>query len=549
MIRFKNALSEISHLIKTPALLTRTPPEFILLVILAFAICIRGLLFTGVGEMPDFFSHVEPAYKIIQGTFEVSHSYQRLRFGLILPTALFYWIWEVNEFSSALYPFLCSLGSIVLIFYLGKLLFDDVASGLVCAALLAVFPMEVFYASQAMTEVPLSFLMALSVYLFLKGERISNKQYARWYYIGSGIIAGLAYMTKIFAVFLALFLLCYILYKRKLATAYFWMTLGFCCVLLSEIAFYYLQTGNPLYRIATITLSLGSGVEPNPGGIYSSRFFLYPYYWFVSLHHFGFFYYCIIFAFLYSLWNKVKETYIPMLWAGSLFLYLQFGLEGRHLTPIHKEARFLSIITIPCLLVLGYVLTKISKRRKRLILWIAISFLCLTSLIFISFHRTLQRSEVENLRAIARYAQQLPGDTVMYLDNQSTPYVHYFLGYRMLDRIRPFNTFNATTGENSYPVDLTRLDRAYVVVNWRTIKGALYTRVKFPEIISDHPSYWEVAHTIQPSDNWVYATVRILSDSALIHYLPERAAQKILKTADRTLKSSKEKTIIYRIKQ
>ena len=547
-MRFHDGHNDTSYPLRKRASSVCTRSELILLIILVFAVCVRGLSFTGIGEMPDPLSHIEDAYKIAQGKFEVPDFYQRMRLGLILPISLFYWLWEVNEFSSALYPFLCSLGSVVLIFYLGQLLFDDAGSSLVCALFLAVFPMDVFYASQPMTEVPLSFLMALCVYFFLKGEQTTDKRHRKWYYIVSGIVAGFACMTKIFAVFLALFFVCYILYKKKLSTAYLWMTLGLCCVLFLESAFYYMQTGNPVHRIASIVFEPGSGVEPNPGRIYLSFLFLYPYYWFVSLGHFGFFYYFIIPAFLYSLWNKVRETHIPMLWAGSLFLYLQFGLEGKYL--IHKEARFLSIITIPCLLVLGYVLTrKIFQGRRTLTFWITIGFLCLTSLVFISFQRTLQRSEVENLRAIAGYVQQLPNDTTIYLDNQSVLFVRYFLGYRMSERIRPFNRYNAKTGENSYPADLNQLHRAFVVVNWRMINCTLSKRIKFPEIIYNPPSHWEMVHTIQPSDNWVFASIRVLRDLPFIQYFPRRVAWKMLRTINWILERQKQKTIIYRIKR
>ncbi len=537
--------NKIVRTFKTLPLSIYYHPTRTLLVILVFASCVRGVFFTGITNI-DSLAYAENAYRIVQGTFEVSDSVHKLRLGLILPTAGVYWVLGINEFTSVLYPFLCSLGSIILIFYLGQLLFKDSASSLICAILLAIFPMDVFFASQLMTEIPLSFLMALSVYFFLKGEGTTNRQGAKWYYILSGLIAGFAYMTKIFAVFLVFFFLAYILYRRKLSTAYLWIALGGCCVLIPEMGFYYAQTGDPFFRFSAILFSPGKGFDPNPGKMYLNFLFLYPYYWFVSLYHFGVFYYFILFAFLYSLWNKVRETYVPILWATALFLYLQFGREGKYF--IHKEARFLSIITIPCLLLLGCIIREICKRRKKTIIWVVISFLGLTSLVFISFQQTLQRTEFGNLRETAHYLRQIPVESDIYTDNFSLRYLRYFMGYQQPERIKPFNVFNFQTGGNSYPVDLQQLDQAFIVVNWREINTLSHkgiTAIKFPESIYNPPPYWEIVHTVQAADNWVYAIIRVLQNSYFIQYRSEKVARKMKRTIDRVLKSQAEKTIIY----
>ncbi len=524
----------------------------ILLLVLVFALCVRIVFFTGITNI-DSLAYAENAHSIVQGTFEVSDYVHKLRLGLILPTAVVYRLFGVSELTSALYPFLCSLGSVVLIFSLGQLLFKDSASSLMCAALLAIFPMDVFFASQVMTEGPLSFLMALAVYCFLKGESLTDhRKRAKWYYILSGVMAGMAFMTKSFAALLLLFFLVYILYRRQLSTvsAYLWIALGGCGVLILEMGFYYLQTGDPLFRFFTILSSPGRGYDPNPGKMYLNFLFLYPYYWFVSLQHFGFFYYFIISAFLYSLWNKVRKTYIPMLWAVSLFLYLQFGREGKYL--IHKEARFLSILTIPCLLVLGYSLTKLYKQRKKMIFRVLVTFLALTSLFFIFFQQTLERTEFENLRETARYLRQVPDDKTIFTDHISRIHLEYLLGYRDLQRLKPFNLFNTRTGENSYPVDLLQLEQAFIVVNWHeinTLKHKGITAVTFPESIYDPPPSWEVVHSIQATDNWVYGLIRMLQQSPFLEYLPRRVARKMKRTVDRVLKSHAEMTIIYQISQ
>jgi 4-amino-4-deoxy-L-arabinose transferase-like glycosyltransferase len=523
-------------------------PEILLLCILLFAACVRGLLFTGTWSA-DSLAYAYHAYLIEQGKFTLTAYVHALRFALLLPVSFCYWLFGVHELSTVLYPFLCSLSSIVLIYYLGRFWFADRTAGLVSAFLLAVFPLDVFYASQLMPEIPLSFLMAGCVYLFLKGERIPDRKWAKWYYLASGILTGIAYLTKIFAVFLVFFFLAYIIYQKRVSTAYLWIAGGFCGILLPEMVFYYLQTGDPIYQIKLILSTPGSGVEPNPGRMYRSDLFLYPYYWFVSLAHFGLFYYAIIPACLYALWKRLKITYIPMLWAGTLLLYLQFGREGKYL--IHKEARFLSIITIPCLLVLGYVLIQIFTGKARLVVfWILLGFLTFSSLGLTAFQQTLHRNEVANLRAIADYLRPLPENINVYIDNISQGYVQYFLGYTMQGRLKPFNIHNYRTGDNTYPVDLSQIHRAIVVVNWNMIKTLGYKGYKtlqYPDIIYHLPDHWQLIQTIKSPDNWVYDSLRVLRDLPVFAVFPGNVSQKLLQTIERVLKSHAEKTLIYRI--
>ncbi len=517
--------------------------------ILMVGFCVRIGFFTG-ASMTDSLSYAEKAYHTVQGQFSVSSNVHSLRLGLILPTALVYKLCGVNEFSSILYPLLCSLGNILLIFFLSQLLFKDTLTSLVCAGFMAVFPQEVIYATQLMPEIPVSFLMALCVYGFLRGEQTRNRRHARWFYVLSGIAAGLAYMTKIFEVFLALFFLAYLLYVRRSSVirAYGWIILGFCCIWLPEMGFYAIQTGDPLFRLSSIIGSPGSRIQPNPGEMFRNDLFIYPYYWFISLQHFGLFYYAIAGAFAAALWKRFRSAYIPMLWAGSIFLYLQFGFEGRYV--IHKEARFLSIITIPCLLVLGRVFAWwYQSRRHRRIFWSVISVLCVTSLIFIIFHRSLLRSELEHLRTAARYIQQeLPERTPVYTDATSGRYMRYFSGYQ--GPITDYIHHNADTGENTYPVDLKTVQKGYVVVNWHMINSLRYkgiTYIHYPEVISDPPPQWKSIHRIQAQHNWVLRSLRLLRDSPLLRYLPSQIAQKIVKTVERMLKSAQEDTIFYRI--
>lgn len=520
--------------------------------ILLVAAGLRIVLFSGITGA-DTFYYARTATNIAEGVFHFTGHVHETRLGLILPTALVYWVLGVNEYTSAAFPLLCSLASIALIFYFARLLFQEDLAGLVCAALLTFFPMEIFFASQLMSEIPLNFLLAWCVYLFLRGESLPNRSLARWYYLSAGVIWGWAYTTKIFAVFLVLFFLGYLLYQRKLSTAYLWITCGVIIVLLLEMGLYYRYTGNPFYAIVMNLLSSSNDAEPNPGNMYRNELFLYPYYWFISVYHVGFYYYFIFLATGYALWNKLKRTYIPLLWAGTLFLYLQFGREGKYL--IHKEARFLSILTFPCLLVLGYAFTHYYRmstkntKRRAVLVGGSLLFLALTSLGFVGFNQAMARSEIAELRAVVRFLKQQPLTQNIYTDNLSAQYLNYFFGYQATDRITPFHIHNYRTGENTFPVDFARLRQALIIVNWHVIhvtqdiKG--FKLIQYPEIIYHPPQTWTVLHTIPPPDSWIYPVVRFLRDFPLVNALPPKISTKMRTTIEQMLDNAMGDTIIY----
>ena len=68
--------------------------------------------------------YLAQAYRFSIGDFAPGQNPWGNRLGLIIPSAFFMHIFGVNEFSYSLYPLICSLGNIILIYYFGKMLFS-----------------------------------------------------------------------------------------------------------------------------------------------------------------------------------------------------------------------------------------------------------------------------------------------------------------------------------------------------------------------------------------------------------------------------------------
>ena len=142
--------------------------KIMLFLIVTFGILIRLIFFSGIGTSDDlaYTSYANSLSKgeIQQGTLTLS-----TRLGLIYPTSVLYSMFGVNDFSSVLFVLLASIGNIILIFYFGKLLFNEKV-GLISAFLLSIFPLEVVYSTKLLSDLPSAFFMAFGVYLFLYAE-------------------------------------------------------------------------------------------------------------------------------------------------------------------------------------------------------------------------------------------------------------------------------------------------------------------------------------------------------------------------------------------
>jgi 4-amino-4-deoxy-L-arabinose transferase-like glycosyltransferase len=346
-------------------------PAIILPLIVILALAVRLTFFTGLSEVDDY-NYAKYAHEIANGEFnlwgsgQVTGGLQRFRFSILLPVAFSFATLGVSNFTAILWPLVCSLGSIILIFYLGKQ-FGDEGVGLLAAFLYSLFPLDVVYATRLLPEAILPLFTGLSVFLFLRADASPARGRAYLYFILAGVLLGVAYFVRVSAVLILLFFGVYVLYRRKLRKEYFLPVATFLLFVLLEVSLYYLKTGDLLYRFHELQANnahwkaLGMNA---PAGYYFQQLF--------GNDLLKYFYCAIFFATSYLLLSKQSVIHIALLWMVSLFIFLEYA-------PIYKEARFLSIITMPALLVLSTCLCALADDGfcKRLIFTIACTFLML----------------------------------------------------------------------------------------------------------------------------------------------------------------------------
>ena len=470
--------------------------KLLLFLIVLFGLVLRLAFFSGIGTSDDL-AYTRYAIDVGEEIDPESTLTLSTRLGIIYTTALSYKLFGINDFSSVLFVLLTSVGSIILVFYFGKLLFNGKV-GLMAAFLLSFFPLDVVYSTKLLTDIPSAFFMALGVYLFLYAEKKHKLKYGLSYFL-SGISIGIGYFIRESALLIALFFIIYILYKRKIKKEYFLVPLGILVIFVIEVFILLQVTGDPLFRTHTSQEYL---IEAMVIHDYFGRsdfpmsLFYYPYIILTSKLT-SFFYVFIFIAIIYSIIYKKKETYNMLFWFLPLLLYLSFGSASfTQYIPFVAKTRYLSIITIPGMLLLAFFLTDKRIIAKRVIMPLSLIILLTTSIIFVNLRE--DRNLLDGLRTTYPYLETL--DKPIFIDDRSVKALDYISGYNNLMDMR------------RYPSDLSNIKDSYLVINKemiKNLKAANKSRV-FPPEIHTTPTKWMVIKEIGKDDE----------NKIVIYYVP-----------------------------
>lgn len=320
--------------------------------IIGAALLFRTAFFIGPGN-PDEFGYFQHAHNIFSGAFDLRNEFSGAgRFLVYVPVGIFFRIFGIHNYAAALWPLLCSLTGIVLLYSIGKLLFDG-RTALLSAALLAVFPLDALNSTEVLPDAIVHVCIALSVYLFLKAHRASSGKSSCVLYLLSGISAGAGYFARENAPLLFfLFVITFAVYKKLFKPGYLLLCAGCVVPPLAEGIYQYARTGDFLlhWRIA---YEFNHNIKLPPD------FLFYPRAVFSPFGCFGVFYYVFAAALLYLAFRRKLHTIAaPLIWFLSSFVYLEFGsVSLSEFVPIFKTERYLSVVTIPMILIAAYFLT------------------------------------------------------------------------------------------------------------------------------------------------------------------------------------------------
>ncbi len=203
----------------------------------------RLLLFVG-PQGSDDMAYSENARALAAGSWSLRSDIFALRLGYTGPLALIYAVLGAGPATLALLNMAASLVEVALARRIARRFLGDGGAWL-AAALVAVFPLHVHFASEAHPDVPVAALTSAAVLLFLKKRPLP-----------AGLCLGAAHLMKesAFFGFAVLLVIGWSSRRRDLFRA----LAGFLAVATAEAAAYGVATGNPLYRVHGVSLEQAS---------------------------------------------------------------------------------------------------------------------------------------------------------------------------------------------------------------------------------------------------------------------------------------------------
>lgn len=456
---------------------TQLNNKLILFVIIVFAIAIRFYFFIGFNFFDDQ-DYVMIAKMILDPGPYVGQTTPQLRLGIVYPLAWSFYLFGFNNFALIFYPMVCSVGGILLAFFLGKTFFNSKA-GLLSAGFISFFPLDIIFSTVIHQDVPLSFFAALGITFFLIGVgeiglRWRNKKLGRlFFFFMAGICTGVAYLIKVPGLIVLSFPFFYLIYsfitngdkKRFLKNkmnyvGYCMILVGFLAVFSLESCHYKFLTGDWLHRFSVVWKYELS--DADVAG-YNQELDFYPKKMFLLNddlmidpeghkydNYYGFFFYFTVAGIMYVLFRRKHKIHIFLIWIFVFFLVLQFGtMSLTQYIPLHRLQRHLSVIIIPSAVILGAMYSDKSNPFWKWIRLVSYVFLLVSSVYFTHFTAVRLHANTSDIREVYNFLKTKDMKTI-YADGGTREHLRFFFGFQKDDYFRHIIEMDCNTVRDAY---------------------------------------------------------------------------------------------------
>jgi 4-amino-4-deoxy-L-arabinose transferase-like glycosyltransferase len=494
-------------------------PEMWLILILIFAFFLRLVFFVGMGYNDDSY-YLETAEKIYKGYGYEPNPYifWDIRIGIIFPVVLMWKLFSINELSTSIFFILCSLGSIVVAYLIGTEIFNK-KIGVISAFLLSIFPLSVIYATQVGPDTPFQFTSGLALFLFIKSFKNEKKNKLMLSFF-SGIFLGVSYIYQEMLPLTILLIGFYIiwqnmlkkkkflhLFKKESLKHYFLLAGGFLLIFFLEVFYFYSVTGQWFFAEKAKQYTFTHDKNSNWDLLwYPTAMFNYRSTYFDWIHDepiFGFMYYFVVFSIFYLIYKKeLKKSLFLILWFLLFFAFLEYGLQF-FCTKIMdyclygRNPRYLSIFSIPAMILLGRFLEFDKSYIKKTWFIIGITFLTITSLFYSYQDSIFLGNGMNDIQETAEFIETLPIKTIYVPDVWSISKLKFFFKYNdtFVNNLK-FYECSSINCNSSFYDNGTYISNAYVVT-WLNPYNYINQNITYPNFMKNPPENWKLLKIIK----------------------------------------------------
>jgi 4-amino-4-deoxy-L-arabinose transferase-like glycosyltransferase len=441
---------------------------YALTVMLVVGILLRMLFFVGlnISDSPAYLAIILQLKEKLDGRLMKGLFGSRVL--MILPPVFFVKIFGLSEMSLVSHSMICSLLLMPLVYMISRCFYDRETS-LLAAFLTGIVPFNILWASWLMPDVLLEFYLSLAALSLFYGFK-DRKRMSILFFL-SGFTTGLAFLVKLTALLFLLVVVSICIYRflreRRIDFRVGYFIPGFVIVILLQLMTFYLAGGNPFENLEGIR-----GFYEDY--VFLSNLLIYPTILFgingetleFELEHFtgafmftdaplyGLFGFFTVVSVLYLLFRKDESVTEVLIWLLVLALYLNFGTQSiTGWKLIHKDARFLSILIPPSMILVSRFILDLYRRNLlgKIISSVFLLFIVASSL-YISHKIWLSDSSTMfGFRSAYEFIKHKKG--FYYIDPTTNNYLTTFNGGDLVIKFRRIELLDCENTPNVYVFD------------------------------------------------------------------------------------------------
>ena len=489
----------------TPAHTIEVRRKRVVYALLALIVACAAVYSVATAVGPSYFgddiAYANYAHAVVQGMFhQNTGDVLSIRILQIYPIAFFYLIFSATQVSSSGWDILSFIATLVIVFYIGRELYNEYA-GLVAAALLAFMPTVLQISGTMSDNPPMMFMVSLAMLALLLGQ---NRGSRRWYFVcGAALVAAFLIIPEgLFAIgVVALYLIARFFFKRPRIDRHVqYILYGFLVAVAVLLLFNYLNADNPLITFSftfNYFQTNSYNFAPQNGNLAFYPNTMFPYHVLGTLYNdtlklslnpvavwsqiysgmgysgtwnnsatynnVGFYFYIAVLAALFLIARKEKRAYFVLFWFIVGLLIMEFDPYHVTLSPFsyllqHRLDRYLTFIAPPAVLMIAIAAVRIVDKARsnrsfylRMLLATSIILFLITTAIPIDMlWHSVQAYEASSQVQIARYLDGLANTTRIYFNSgQAIP---IYMGFKNYSRFIIYDQIDNCTQlmPNSY---------------------------------------------------------------------------------------------------
>lgn len=311
---------------------------------LVVALLVRVFFFNGVALADDVNYWTQAIATGLDGDWPPLDMHWHTRAGFILPCALLLKVFGLKLWVPFVFTMLGGLLEVVLTLYVARHFVTETAAR-IAAWLCVFFPLNIVYSSYLYVDLWAGVLGALSLFFWdraLLGDRIRH-------YLLASFFFGLAWLFRETIVMcVPIYVVIWLQARRWHSPKFLWVLPPAILVLVGEAAVYWFSTGNWHYRLDAIMESRG---QLSADFVSVKNFWVQPFVELLTSHELGLF---MIGSLIIAILHYPRIPRVLTWWLLAGFGWLCWGTTLPFAwVPLQGDPRYLTVLTVPCLIVLA----------------------------------------------------------------------------------------------------------------------------------------------------------------------------------------------------